>query len=436
MADMPPKEVFRGVRPIQQRGQRPLGLDPDIAKALEESDGSECEDGDMLEDDFVILANEEAGPSGEGGSASRQDGTWLGNQEDGVTELEVKRRGGTLDADMDDDVWGSDEEGGRRAGGRHKKGQDVSGDASGLETRSFRKGTSSVGTRELERSARLIDEQFENLALAEYGDEDEWGELDENDPDAHGHRDIEDFSDILDQFLEENKPHMNPHVYVSAAEEGRSAAAAAKPQTNGTGSSSQVESEQPLQEGKKEVELEGAEEEDEEAMTSEEEKEEAVVVEVAAEELEGWDCESIVSTYSNLENHPARIGAPSRRKKQELTPVAEGRGSAGGAIIRLGGRDKLPVDYLPPRPALSGKANGATAIDKMQETGGEVKGGKKGGPRGGETPAERKARKVAVKEERREARASKKVVKTMYRSEAKLAQQVVALTSVQGIHLP
>ncbi|CAI9771300.1 unnamed protein product [Fraxinus pennsylvanica] len=62
-----------------------------------------------------------------------------------------------------------------------------------------------------------------------------------------------------------------------------------------------------------------------------------------------WDCETIVSTYSNLDNHPAKIVAPGGRRKKKLTETISGAQSVVSQMIVLKGREKLPVGFLPQR---------------------------------------------------------------------------------------
>ena len=46
---------------------------------------------------------------------------------------------------------------------------------------------------------------------------------------------------------------------------------------------------------------------------------EDVVLEESSDESEGWDCETIITTYSNLDNHPGKIEAPGGRRRKKLT---------------------------------------------------------------------------------------------------------------------
>lgn len=77
-----------------------------------------------------------------------------------------------------------------------------------------------------------------------------------------------------------------------------------------------------------------------------ESQDEEVFVEESSDESEVWDCETIVSTYSNLDNHPGRIQAPENPKKR-LPKIFPGDSVAKNNMIALRGREKLPVDYLP-----------------------------------------------------------------------------------------
>lgn len=72
-----------------------------------------------------------------------------------------------------------------------------------------------------------------------------------------------------------------------------------------------------------------------------------VVVEESSDESEVWDCETIVSTYSNLDNHPGKIEAPEVVRKKKLAEVVSGALNAPNQMISLKGREKMPVDFLP-----------------------------------------------------------------------------------------
>lgn len=87
---------------------------------------------------------------------------------------------------------------------------------------------------------------------------------------------------------------------------------------------------------------------------NENEDKHVVLVEESSDESEVWDCETIVSTYSNLDNHPGKIGAPEITRKKKLAETLYGASSAMSHVISLRGKEKLPVDFLPHsiKPAL------------------------------------------------------------------------------------
>lgn len=81
---------------------------------------------------------------------------------------------------------------------------------------------------------------------------------------------------------------------------------------------------------------------------NEDQREDVVVEEESSDESEVWDCETIVSTYSNLDNHPGKIGAPQVARKKKLSETVSGALNANSHVISLKGKEKLPVDFLPP----------------------------------------------------------------------------------------
>lgn len=157
--------------------------------------------------------------------------------------------------------------------------------------------------------------------------------------------------------------------------------------------------------------------------------EEVVVLEESSDESEIWDCETIVTTYSNLDNHPGKIGVPELRRKKKLAETFAGALSAPSNIISLKGKQNLPVEFLPGsrKPAKEkvkddGNVKTETELQKRKQHGQESK-------------EEKKERKAAVKEERREARRAKKELKGLFKGEAQHAQKVAAFTGPSSIHL-
>ncbi|XP_076958383.1 uncharacterized protein LOC143634099 [Bidens hawaiensis] len=149
---------------------------------------------------------------------------------------------------------------------------------------------------------------------------------------------------------------------------------------------------------------------------------EDVLLEESSDESEKWDCETIITTYSNLDNHPGKIEAPGGRRKK-LTETVNNAFNNPTHVIALKGKEKIPVDFLP--------HSKTSANDKIKPKNVPL-------PRkklGQETKEEKKERKAAVKEEKREARRAKKDLKGLYKSEAQQAQKVAAFTGPSSIHL-
>ncbi|KAK7860318.1 protein ltv1 like protein [Quercus suber] len=159
---------------------------------------------------------------------------------------------------------------------------------------------------------------------------------------------------------------------------------------------------------------------------SENEDKDMILEQESSDESEMWDCETIVSTYTNCDNHPVKIGAPITRKKKLAETVSNARGAT-SHVISLQGKQKLPVDFLPP--------SRKPAAEKVKDVGSNKVEPQKRKPNGQESKEEKKERKAAVKEERREARRVKKEMKELYRSEAQRAQKVAAVACPSSIHL-
>ncbi|ESP00566.1 hypothetical protein LOTGIDRAFT_157842 [Lottia gigantea] len=143
------------------------------------------------------------------------------------------------------------------------------------------------------------------------------------------------------------------------------------------------------------------------------EKEDDMMDLTIEEPKEKWDCESILSTYSNLYNHPKMISEPKKDGKIKLTS-------------RLG----IPQGSLG-LPGLTRKQ-----IEKEMRESRKADTASTYRPKG-ETTEEKKARKQAVKDERKVRRAEKKINKQAFNSE-KLRQEkeIVNLQkNVQGIKM-
>ena len=239
------------------------------------------------------------------------------------------------------------------------------------------------------RANRLVDDQFE-VMLRKY-DESEMGELPDEHPGLQGRSSMTNYYDILDQYIAACGPAKAERQARPEAEE-------------------EEEEHEPAVDEEERSEL--AAKTRALALLACEEGEEEEEEEVAPEEHEAWDCESILSTYSNLYNHPAQI-----RDARAPPPT-----------IRIDPRTGAPRLPEPPRAAPAAapaprKAppagmeghdeEGEEEEEEGEEEDEEEEGGAAGGRRGAaargagggeltrrkeETKEEKAARKLAAKE--------------------------------------
>lgn len=133
---------------------------------------------------------------------------------------------------------------------------------------------------------------------------------------------------------------------------------------------------------------------------------ELVTLEIKPEEK--WDCESILSTYSNLYNHPRLIAEPKKEKNQQ---------------IKLVGKHGLPEEA----------GRGLTVQEINKEMNQRVRADRVSTYRPkDETPEEKAERKKALKEERRERRQEKKQNKKAFTKE-KIRQDKEAINLNQNL---
>jgi len=129
-----------------------------------------------------------------------------------------------------------------------------------------------------------------------------------------------------------------------------------------------------------------------------------------------WDCESILSTYSNLDNNPVVVGATrrkNRKKKQNQQPEFNGIAEEGEGNDGEGDEDERPHQEIK-LSAKSGLPLGVLETKERQMRGG---GENKGKARKGETKEEKRLRKLAVKAERSERRQEKRVNREVFAEE-------------------
>ncbi|XP_028303799.1 protein LTV1 homolog isoform X1 [Gouania willdenowi] len=144
----------------------------------------------------------------------------------------------------------------------------------------------------------------------------------------------------------------------------------------------------------------------------EEEEMETVVLEAPEEK---WDCETIISTYSNIYNRPKVIEEPRKQKP-----------------ICVSSKTGIPLDVLPAKGLTAKQAERMTRINDCDLPRVSTQ------PRNKEENLEeRKARKQAIKVERKERRVEKKANKMAFKEE-KVRQEKQMLNlklNVQGLKL-
>lgn len=348
-------------------------IDSDVAALLDKDDNESLISGDELEDDFVAMANEGAENLPLEESQSKKD--------DSKPSKFISEESVEVEDFEDDD-------------------------------------------EEYERPARFLDEQFELLALREY-DDDEIGELDHDDLSARGPAHISKFNNVMSDFLINST--FVPDKYHTPAEiksslmgneqDGHSELTRSvekEKESNSSFMPSVDKSRTPL------AMLD-------QGVSSDEELELVVGSDTDDDDEGQWDCETIVSTYSNLDNHPGKIcsfpKAPSKSMRL---------GEDSKPVIRIRGKQQLPVDYLPKRTNSLEDEKNKISAQKHNSTDAQLT---KARSRADETKEEKKARKAAVKEERRAARVSKKDTKLMYKDESQRAQRTAAFTGPATVHL-
>lgn len=327
-----------------------LDMDPDIVAALDEDfDFDDPEN--MLEDDFIIKANDVTGGDED------DDDEWedTDEEDDEDEEQDYDSEGGLSE----------DKEGGRR--------EFMFADCETKSRFTEYSLTSSVMRRN--EQLTLLDDRFEKFY--EQFDDDEIGALDNAELEGYIEPDSKRLEEVIkDYFIQKEK-----------------------------------ECQKPDQLGPAELPSVKEEEEDEDDDDGEVEIE-TMVIEPPTER---WDCETIISTYSNLYNRPKLIQDPPKTKQ-----------------IRVSDKTGIPLDVLPKR--------GLTAkqVERMERINDSDLPRASTQPRSREESAEeRRARKQAIKTERKERRSEKKANKLAFKQEKQMQEkQMVNLrANVQGLKL-
>jgi len=146
-----------------------------------------------------------------------------------------------------------------------------------------------------------------------------------------------------------------------------------------------------------------------------------------------WDCESILSTYSNLDNNPVTIGAHSSRrrrttnnKKNKDPPIGDDVEQKKYQQILLSDKTGLPLGVLPVREEGYDDGDDNYGMDTYISV-------NKGEARSkNESKEEKNLRKLTVKRERQVARMQKKMLKEAFTDEFTKRQQEVMTDDVGG----
>lgn len=341
-----------------------LDLDPEVVAALD--DDFDFDDPDnQLEDNFIDLAMAEG--SGDEEYDDDEEGDSM-SQDDSDKAF-------ASDLDSDDD---SDEDGRPGRGGRMRNWEARDND----DTKSrFSQYSMSSSVMRRNQGLTLLDNRFEKM-FAEY-DDTEVGALDLEEiegfmPETH---------DMLLQAAEHFEESQRKY---------------------------QLDKEKEIARINRLQEIE------------EESEEELVTVEVDPKEK--WDCETILSTYSNLYNHPKVIEEPKKPQKIKLN-------ARGIPKDVLGKDNKLTVKSLAKFNAMQEagssdededeKTNAETVLSTLSVLSIRPK---------DETPEEKKERKRLLKEYRKERRVEKKANKEAFKEEKKRQEKIMMnnKNNVQG----
>ncbi|XP_075985562.1 LTV1 ribosome biogenesis factor [Anticarsia gemmatalis] len=345
-----------------------LDLDPEVVAALDEDFNFEDPD-NQLEDNFIELA------MGEGGDEDYDEEDE--DYDESMSEGDHSDKAFASDMDSDDD---SDSQGDKpRRGGRMPSWE--AGDKDDTKSRFSQYSMSSSVIRR-NQGLTLLDNRFERM-FAEY-DDTEVGALDLEEiegfmPETH---------DMLLRAAEDFEESRRRYQLDKEKEIARI---------------------QRLQE------------------IAEESEEEMVTVEVKPQEK--WDCETILSTYSNLYNHPKVIDEPKKPKKIQISA------KTGLPKDALGNDNKLTVKSLAKFNAMqdddgsSDDEDGKTCAESVLSTLSVLSIRPKD-----ESHEEKKERKRLLKEYRKERRIEKKANKEAFKEEKKRQEKIMLnnRNNVQG----
>ena len=122
-----------------------------------------------------------------------------------------------------------------------------------------------------------------------------------------------------------------------------------------------------------------------------------------------WDCESILSTYSNLDNNPSIIGRSKRSstKKKQVELIEKDRGRCDGQPIQV---------ILSRKTGLPLLQTSVVSLSILEETS-VISVNLGAARRKEESKDEKRLRKIAVKEQKQISKVQKKMMRTMFQTE-------------------
>jgi protein LTV1 len=302
---------------------------------------------------------------------------------------------------------------------------------------------------------KLTEKDFERM-LEEYGDDD-LGYIDNvDDEDINGHIELDGnnkiFEDALDDFIELQKSNQVVDPSINFKEENafiKSAKYWDLDEVPDVAPVRELYTEQSLlqkvleEENKESVKLE------ESGVYKELETCQEYLREVRI--TEDYDCESIISTYSTLDNHPSLIKEPSKYKpyKSNYQKLVDAQASgvyaehangatkpAKAADIRIGsgvaaritlkGKHSLPVVSKGTKEEVESDESSDSDSDNDNTVNSVIVRPKN------ETKEEKKLRKESVKQQKREKRIQKKALKQVYNNES--MKQIKSISNQQDIN--
>jgi protein LTV1 len=138
------------------------------------------------------------------------------------------------------------------------------------------------------------------------------------------------------------------------------------------------------------------------------------VVEVSGDSDEEWDCQSIISTYTNTENHPSLISVKRIELDKRGTPITaqEREKKRKAAAVAQARENLIKKEYASFHSFFLFLSFSSVNLGKVRSK--------------EETKEEKKARKAALKEERKGKRAQKKTQKVAFKKEEVRIQKTVA----------